>query len=192
MSIQSAIENLKTEMEKEGIVPETGLGNEMFLFSSTLAPVVNVDLLITDGSRILLSWRNDPHCGQGWHIPGGCIRFKEKLEERIQKTAMTEIGTAVSYDKEPVKVFEIFSDHYREGIHNQRERAHFVTLAYCCWIPDGWSVGSQNAKPGEEGYLKWFDSLPDELLAVQNCYKTSWNEISKTLWRMNKNEQVDE
>ena len=66
MSIQSAIENLKAEMEKESITP-----------------VVNLDLLITSGRQILLSWRNDRYCGQGWHIPDGCVRFKDRPEERI-------------------------------------------------------------------------------------------------------------
>lgn len=186
MSLQRAIENLKVEMQKAGIDARVGLGNDMFLFSSTLAPVVNVDLLITNGSQILLSWRNDLHCGSGWHIPGGCIRFKETLEERIQKTALSEIGTTVIHDNEPVKVFEIFSDHYRKGIQDQNERAHFITLAYCCQIPEHWSIENQKVNPGDEGHLKWFDSLPDELLSVQDCYKTNWDEINKALWRLNK------
>lgn len=86
MSVKNAIENLKIEMKKEGILPETGLGNDLFLFSSTLAPVVNVDLLITNPKQqILLAWRNDPHSGIGWHIPGGCVRFKETFGRKDTK-----------------------------------------------------------------------------------------------------------
>lgn len=184
MSVKNAIENLKIEMKKEGILPETGLGNDLFLFSSTLAPVVNVDLLITNPKQqILLAWRNDPHSGIGWHIPGGCVRFKETLEERIQKTAVAEIGTHLQYDKEPIKVFEIFSDGYRKGLEDQRERAHFITLVYRCRIPDDWEINKHTANPGEAGYLKWFDALPENLLAVQNCYRACWHEISNKLWR---------
>ena len=47
MSVTSAIDNLKDEMQKAGIKSENGLGTELFLFSSTLIPVVNVDLLLT-------------------------------------------------------------------------------------------------------------------------------------------------
>ncbi len=78
MSVTSAIDNLKDEMQKAGIKSENGLGTELFLFSSTLIPVVNVDLLLTNSKHeILLAWRDDPHTGKGWHIPGGCVRFKE-------------------------------------------------------------------------------------------------------------------
>lgn len=155
MSVKNAIENLKMEMKKEGILPEAGLGNDMFLFSSTLTPVVNVDLLITNpNQQILLAWRNAPHSGIGWHIPGGCVRLKETLEERIQKTAVAEIGTRLQYDKEPIKVFEIFSDGYRIGLEDQRERIHFITLVYQCRIPQDWEINEHAANPGEVGYLK--------------------------------------
>ena len=66
MSVTSAIDNLKDEMQKAGIKSENGLGTELFLFSSTLIPVVNVDLLLTNSKHeILLAWRDDPHTGKG-------------------------------------------------------------------------------------------------------------------------------
>lgn len=65
MSVTSAIDNLKDEMQKAGIKSENGLGTELFLFSSTLIPVVNVDLLLTNSKHeILLAWRDDPHTGK--------------------------------------------------------------------------------------------------------------------------------
>lgn len=68
MSVRNAIENLKMEMKEEGILPETGLGTDLFLFSSTFAPVINVDLLITNPRQlILLAWRNDSHSGMEWN-----------------------------------------------------------------------------------------------------------------------------
>ena len=47
MSIHESIARLKADMLAEGIEPERGLGQELFLFASTLMPVVNVDLLVT-------------------------------------------------------------------------------------------------------------------------------------------------
>lgn len=182
MSVRQAIEILKDEMNREGIQPELGLGEDLFLYSSTLAPVVNVDLLITNKKQqILLSWRDDPHSGTGWHIPGGCIRFKETMEERIQKTAVSEIGTKVEYYKEPIQVFEIFSKNYREGLKDQRERAHFITLVFMCHIPENFQIELDKTRPGETGYMQWFDCLPDNLLAVQNCYRAKWGEIKKKI-----------
>lgn len=184
MSITAAIRALKEEMQKADISAERGLGNELFLFSSTLAPVVNVDLLITNSKKqILLSWRSDPHCGSGWHIPGGCIRFKETLNDRIQKTAIAEIGIPVLVTKEPVAVFEIFTHGHRPELEDQDERAHFITLAYGCCVPDDFQIAEKYAVEGAAGSLKWFDALPADLLKVQKCYQDKWHEINVKLWR---------
>lgn len=188
MSVKTAIANLKENMQQEGIRPETGLGNDLFLFSSTLAPVVNVDVLVVNENKeFLLSWRYDPHCGTGWHIPGGCVRFKETLKERIQKTAAVELGSEVSYLSDPVKVFEIFSNHFRPGLADQRERAHFITLVFGCRLIDENKVKDRliDDTPTKPGQLKWFKTLPDNLLMVQECYREHWEEISRKLWREN-------
>ena len=183
MSVAEAIGKLKKEMEKQDIHPENGLGNELFLFSSTLAPVVNVDLLVANEKRqILLSWRDDPHSGTGWHIPGGCIRLMETFEERIQKTAKAELGTEVICGKSPVYVFEIFSREARE-IENRRERAHFITMVFECHLPRDCCMEMQEKEKWECGDLKWFDRLPDNFLAVQQCYRDHWEEISRKIWR---------
>jgi len=186
MSIKTAISRLKAGMQDEGIRPEVGLGNDLFLFSSTLAPVVNVDILAVNENReFILSWRDDPHSGIGWHIPGGCVRFKETLEERIQKTAVAELGSEVEYMPDPVKVFEIFSNHFRPGLGDQRERAHFITLAFGCRLTDESKLKDRLIKdtPTEPGQFKWFKTLPDNLLMVQECYREHWDEISRKLWR---------
>ena len=33
-------------------------------------------------------WRDDEQCGAGWHLPGGCVRLKETLEQRLHVCAM--------------------------------------------------------------------------------------------------------
>ena len=107
MNLTRAIRCFKDAMNHEGLNPEEGLGTEVFCFASTLMPVINVDLLtINDKKEILLSWRNDPHCGTGWHVPGGCIRFMERIEKRIQETAKTEIGTNVASTRDPIRIFD--------------------------------------------------------------------------------------
>ena len=145
-------------------------------------PVVNVDLLITnDKHEILLSWRNDSHCGTGWHIPGGCIRLMETVAERIQKTALAEIGVNVFAEPDPIKFYEIFSKIHREGIEDQRERAHFITLVYKCRIPKEYSIPEERSIPGKVGSLQWFGNLPDDLLQVQDCYRSDWKTIKEKL-----------
>ena len=152
--------------------PEKGLGEELFLRVSSLIPIVNVDLLVYDAKgRFLLTWRDDPHCGKGWHVPGGCIRFKETCAERIRKVAQKELGLQhIKFDQEPIKVFEIINREHRD-IQNQNERGHFITLVYKCYAPCEFTIDEQLYKEGEVGYMQWFDHLPDNLLSIQSCYK---------------------
>lgn len=171
--LTNQIDELKRCIQDEGIVPENRLGDELFLFASTLMPVVNVDLLVfNDKDQVLLSCRNDPHCGCGWHVPGGCLRFKETLENRVHKTAINEFGVDVEMNSEALGLFEIFFPNFRDGIKNQRERAHFITIVYECKLSEGLK---NNKIEGESGNLKWFDELPENLLNVQDCYKQNWS-----------------
>jgi len=160
------------KLNLDAVHPEQGLGEELFLQVSALVPIVNVDLLVyNDKGQFLLTWRDDPHCGRGWHVPGGCIRFKETFEERILKVAKDELGlTGFSFDKEPVKVFEII-DNSRREIDNQNERAHFISLVYKCHAASGYTLDNNGRNEGDAGYIKWFERLPEELLPIQKCYK---------------------
>ena len=119
MNILEAIKNLENHIAN----PKDGLPEEVFLFVSRIIPMVNVDLLIKDeNKRTLLAWRNDEFCGTGWHIPGGIIRYKEKIETRIQKVAEVEIGAIVKFNPIPISYNEII-------INELKTRGHFTTLA---------------------------------------------------------------
>lgn len=182
MAVHESIERMKHELKAEGIIPEQGLGKELFLFASTLTPIVNVDLVVlNERHQILLSWRDDPYCGRGWHIPGGCIRLRETFEERIQKTAQLEIGAHVEYERTPLAVYEILSPQYRPNIADQRERSHFITIAFECYLTDEILADDEVLEP-KNGSLRWFDDLPDNLLEVQNCYRNTWYQLTQR-WR---------
>ena len=69
-----------------------------------------MDLLIKDKKeRILLSWRDDPFAGVGWHIPGSIVRYQERLETRLTKMVENEIAASVEITPEPI-VQEITQD----------------------------------------------------------------------------------
>ncbi len=160
-------------MSADGVVAERGLGPELFHFVSSLTPIINVDLLVYNRKgQILLSRRDDPYCGIGWHIPGGCIRFKETFESRIRKVAEEELGLSdFTFDKEPIKVFEIKWNMDRQELENQNERAHFITLVFKCQASCNYQINNKGKQESEAGYLQWFDKLPDDLLSIQNCYR---------------------
>ena len=171
-TLQNILGELKAKMSELGISAENGLGKELFVFISSLTPIVNVDLLVYNSKgQFILSRRNDAHCGNGWHVPGGCIRFKESVESRIRKVAEAELNLIdFQFDKEPLKIFEIICNAHRD-ISNQDERAHFITLVYKCYAPDSYKIDNTGKSECDECFLKWFDKLPDDLLDIQQCYK---------------------
>lgn len=159
-------------MSELGISAKDGLGDDLFVFVSSLSPIVNVDLLVYNShGQFLLSKRNDNHCGSGWYVPGGCVRFRESLDDRIKKVARNELNLVdFKYDKQPIKFFEIICNEPRD-INVQDERAHFITLVYKCYAPDSYVIENKGKTEKDEGYIKWFDKLPDDFLKIQTCYR---------------------
>ena len=167
--VSVAIRKLQNTMDEEGVNPENGLPLDLFEYCTSLLPFVNVDLLIqNDEGQILLSWRKDNHYGTGWQIPGGIIRMLETIDERIQKTAVSEVGCRVSHEEEPIAVHENIIRVHRKGLKNQLERAPNIALLYNCRVPDGFVIDNGGKSETEEGYLRWFDKFPENLL---ECHK---------------------
>lgn len=166
----TAVSKLINEIRKYIDNPEESLPEEIFLFATEITPMINVDLLIRDNKgRILLSWRNDKFYEKGWHVPGGIIRLKETFEERIQKTAISEIGCEVLYEKEPKEIVQIICK-------DMVSRGHFITFVYECRIPKGFEINNGKKKENEAGYLKWFNEFPDNMVNVHHFYKKYFKE----------------
>ena len=145
-----------------------GLPEDVFLALSALVPIANVDLLVIDKEKgLLLSWRDDEYYGRGWHLVGGCIRFKETMLERVQKTAVAEIGTTVEVNKTPIAV--------RDVILNKNEampklRAHHLAVLYECKLPVGFEIDNNGRAETDNGYLRWFKKVPQNILTVHDVY----------------------
>jgi len=181
MSLADAIQSLKDETMKMGIDAKAGLGTELFHYASTLMPIVNVDLIIlNENKQVLLSWRDDPYTGVGWHIPGSCVRYKERLEGAVQRCAINEIGIQVICEEQPCALFQLICNRQREIV-DQNERAHFITLSFRCHVPEEYQINNDKKRETDPGYLKWFDELPEDLLPEHECYRDKWDEIVN--WR---------
>ena len=158
MNVDEAIATLRSHAEPGKDLPE-----ELFLFISTVTPLVNVDLLIKDeANRTLLTWRDDQHYGAGWHVPGGIIRFKEPALDRVQKVAETELGCSVIADPVPVLIVETFAETCIRG--------HFISLLYRCRLTGDPNPGLQSGDPPERGQWRWHDGPPHDLLPVHRSY----------------------
>lgn len=102
------VNNNITAIENKIINPKFGLPEEVFLFISRNAPLVNVDLLIRKKGKTLLTWRcKSDNFSSGWHIPGGIIRFKETMFQRLNKTAKNELGCQIKFNKNPIAINQI-------------------------------------------------------------------------------------
>ena len=161
MTVNEAIEFI----EKQIPDPTKGLLEEVFLLVTRITPMINVDLLIKDeNNRTLLSWRNDVFHQPGWHVPGGIIRYKETFETRIKKVAEIEIGTVVKFDPVPIALNQIILE--------QKNRGHFISLLYKCFVPSTFVPENKGLSENDAGYLKWHKFCPDNLLKVQDIYRT--------------------
>jgi len=161
MSLDAVIDPLESAIGD----PRQGLPEDVFLFLSRVTPLVNVDLLIQDDAgRTLLTWRDDEFFGQGWHIPGAVIRYKQTAAECIADCARRELGVAVSFDAAPVLVLET--------IGTQRTRGHFISLLYRCRLetaPDE-QLRAAGAHPPAPGAWRWHQDPPPDLLKVHAPY----------------------
>ncbi len=160
MNIHETIELLDRQISN----PSSGLPEEVFFFISRLTPMVNADLLIKDeNGRTLLSWRDDSFAGAGWHVPGGIMRFKEKLEERVQKVAETEIGTVIEFDPVPVTINQVICKHDTRG--------HFISILYKCFLSNKFIPKNTGLSKTDVGYLMWHNSCPENMVKVHEMYR---------------------
>jgi colanic acid biosynthesis protein WcaH len=160
MNIHEAIEFLEKQIPN----PTSELPQEVFFFVSRVTPMVNVDLLIKDeNGRTLLSWRDDQFAGTGWHLPGGIVRFKEKLEERVHKVAEKEIGEMVKFDPVPIAINQIICEHDTRG--------HFISVLYKCFLSSKYIPENIGLAPKDIGYLMWHDSCPENMVKVHEMYR---------------------
>jgi colanic acid biosynthesis protein WcaH len=143
-----------------------GLPQEVFYFVSQLTPLINVDLLIKNkAGQTLLTWRQDRFYGPAWHIPGGVIRFKENIEDRIAKVAETELGCRVRSFPKPINV--------RNMINCERDvRGHFISLLYLCELQDSPDPARacRSSEP-ERGQWAWHERAPKNLLSVHEPFR---------------------
>jgi colanic acid biosynthesis protein WcaH len=161
MTIYDAVHFLDNNIPDKTV----GLPDDIFYFISRTTPLVNVDLLVKDKKdRLLLIWRDDEYYGPGWHIPGGIIRFKETLEQRIQRTAKLELGTEVSFDPAPLTIEQFIMPRWEN-------RAHFISFLYRCSVPEGFSPDNSTRKSSDAGYIAWHDNCPENFLNSQDPYR---------------------
>jgi ADP-ribose pyrophosphatase YjhB (NUDIX family) len=145
--------------------PHQGLPDEVFGLVTRLTPMVNVDLLIrNDRQETLLTWRDDA-LYRGWHVPGGIIRFKEHMADRVAEVARLELGAAVTIKSAPVAVNEV--------IHVERHvRGHFIAFLFECELtgPPDETLRHAGGAPSH-GQWAWHRACPPDIIRSHEMYR---------------------
>ena len=150
--------------------PSEGLPKEVFYFMTRITPLVNVDLLIRDpAGRTLLAWRSDEFAGSGWHIPGGILRYKESLENRLEEVARLEIGRPLRFREAPIAINQMWK--------KRQTRGHFVSILYECFTDEMLEPENDGLGPGDAGFLQWHQGCPDNLIRVHETVYRPFIEV---------------
>lgn len=132
--------------------PKDGLPQNVFNSLINIIPFISCELIIRTKEGILLTWRNDEYW-QGWHIPGGLMRFRDSFDRRIKEVAKIELGVKVK------KYKFLFPINYVNC-----SRGHAVSLVFLCEI-------DSLPKDG-----KFFKKMPKNII---NEHVETWNKLKK-------------
>lgn len=162
VDIKKAVDTMESLIEN----PSNGLPDDVFKLISRITPLINVDLLIkNEQNQTLLTWRDDGYYKPGWHVPGGIIRYKEAIADRIRAVAKIELGTEVEFKAEPLAL--------NERIHpSRKERGHFISLLYQCFLiaPPTESLRYQSGAPQPNQWM-WHSACPENILTCHEMYR---------------------
>jgi ADP-ribose pyrophosphatase YjhB (NUDIX family) len=145
--------------------PTQGLPRPVFDLISRITAVVNVDLLIRNDRReILLTWRDD-ELYLGWHVPGGVVRYKERMETRVAAVARTELGTAVTTQPEPLAISQII-------LPDRPARGHFVSFLFECTLtgPLDEAMRHRGGAPKRDQWA-WHAAYPSDMISSHEIYR---------------------
>ena len=157
----SAIDNACQTLEL--MDARAGLGKRLFEAISSLTPSVSVELIVksADQKYSLLTWRDDELYGPGWHVPGGVVRFKENLINRVEKVVHQEIGVPAKSIEGPIGFHEVFNK-------ERDRRGHFICFVYRVILSEEPLKQRQAIdKPLSAGQWRWFSRCPENFIKNQ-------------------------
>ncbi|MEA3418034.1 MAG: NUDIX domain-containing protein [Campylobacterota bacterium] len=116
-------------------------------------PLVSVDLIVKNQSKILLGKRINKPAQKYWFTLGGRVLKNEKIQDALKRIAKEELGIILNTTPKFIGVFEhLYHDSIFDGV-----STHYINLGY------GIEVSSFDDLPKEQHtHYQWFDL--DELI----------------------------
>ena len=149
-----------------------GLPEHLFKYISSITPMINIDLVVYEPKKgIYLSWRDDDLYGPGWHVPGGIIRFKESIIDRINIVAKNELGINKLQAVSLVDINQI--------VHHERDiRGHFISLLFLSPVTNTSEIKvSREDSSIENGSVALHEVVPRNMIAQHKRYGSILNRI---------------
>jgi colanic acid biosynthesis protein WcaH len=130
-----------------------------FLHVVRLAPLVSIDLIVTDGNRRILVGQRRNRPAQGtWFVPGGRVRKDESLDTAFTRVVNDELGVA-SVERSASRFYGVFEHRYKDNFAGAPDiSTHYVVLAYAMSLSGAVPIGRFD----QHSEYAWL--LPDELL----------------------------
>ena len=145
-------------------IPQDGLPDHLFKYVSSITPIINVDLIIHNPKKgIILSWRSDNFYGPGWHVPGGIIRFKESIVDRLYHVARQELNMYQDLEFSFISINQIMNP-------NRDIRGHFISLLFACEL-DNPHIDNKNYEENKNGFFRWHEKLPNNIIKQHKRYE---------------------
>lgn len=126
----------------------TYLSDEDYDFIYSRVPRICIDLLVKNSKgEVLLTQRTiEPYLNH-WHFPGGRIKFKESIQDAVNRIAKGELGIELSNTGTVVGTCE-----FPNEIQKEQER-HSISIVHEILLPNDVSLSAQDK-------YKWCSEVP--------------------------------
>ena len=123
-------------------------------------PRLTVEIVLRSDDGVLLTLRDIEPCKGLWHLPGGTVRFGEKLTDAVRRIARRELGIDVGATR--LLGYIEYPSHYENGLDSPVGIAFEIT-GYAGRV----HVNSEAARFG------WFVDLPAKMHREQTEFLRS-------------------
>jgi colanic acid biosynthesis protein WcaH len=132
------------------------------------APLVSIDLIVTDGNRGILVGQRRNRPAQGtWFVPGGRVRKDELLDAAFKRIVRDELGVA-SVERSSSRFYGVYEHLYDDNFAGEPGiGTHYVVLAYALQLSASVPIGRFDQ---HSGYL-WLHT--DELLSRVDVHENT-------------------
>ncbi|MHB1865265.1 MAG: NUDIX hydrolase [Candidatus Saccharimonadales bacterium] len=90
------------------------LSNDKFWEIYSVVPRLTVEIVVYSDKGVFLTLRDIEPCKGLWHIPGGTVRYGERLTEAVSRVAKNEIGIEIISSK--LIGYIEYPSHYLNGL----------------------------------------------------------------------------